>query len=215
MSHKDLIEKLAAEASVVKRPLGAGISTAVWVGCSILLLAAAFATVLTLRNDLSSVAGRVWFLLNLLSLVAVFIFASYAGFVSSIPGRARPVKALAAVQLALLGFFLTLIPSLLHMPFENSFRLGINLSGLKCTCALALLGVVPALLLFFAVRRLAPVDRSSTAKMVGLAMGAMGAFGLSFDCMVPNAVHILVYHGLPIVLLGLAGVLVGDKILRW
>ena len=215
MTHDELIEKLAADTKAIRKPAGAGVSTAAWVGCSILTLGAVFATVLTLRNDLNSMAGRLWFLLNLFSLVAVFVFACYAGFVSAIPGRPKPLKALLAVQLALLGFFLTLIPSLLHMPLENSFRVGLSASGLKCSCALALLGVVPALLLFFAVRRLASVKPSKTARMIGLAMGAMGAFGLSFDCMVPNPVHIIVYHGLPILLLGVVGMLAGDRIQRW
>ena len=188
----DVIERILKKAAPIKGPVGASLSTMVWVACSLLAIAVTFASTLVLRSDLTGLTTQIWFVANMAALAAVFVFASYAGFVSALPGRPQPWVVLLALQLALLVFFLTLMPSILHLDWASGLRLGLSVGGLRCSCTLAALGIIPGLLLYFSLKRLAPVNPGRTASMIGLAMGAMGAFGLGLDCMVMTSWFIMV-----------------------
>ena len=62
-------------------------------------------------------------------------------------------------------------------------------------------------------RRSDPVAPRLTGAAIGAASGAWGALGIEMHCGHASAVHVLVGHVAPVVLLTLVGVLVGDRVI--
>jgi hypothetical protein len=88
-------------------------------------------------------------------------------------------------------------------------------AGLHCTVTAIGLGLLPGLALAWLIRREAPTEPGKTGRLLGLAMAAAGAAALAFCCRDGRAMHVLLWHGLPLVLVAVLGWAAGRRILRW
>jgi len=89
------------------------------------------------------------------------------------------------------------------------------LNGRDCMACGLLLGLFVALVLVGWLRRGAPPDRARAGLLVGVAAGASGIFAVSLGCPHNDLVHIGIWHGMTVVLAGLAGRLIVPRLIAW
>lgn len=210
-----LISRLTEELPPVRPLLPPAKRTALWslVFFSVMLLAAVM--VKGLRADLATVLAAPAFLGETLILLLSGVLCLYAGFKLSVPdiryGK-LPFAAVWAVVLLAFSvntcFFLLAAPHHLSGEFEKF--------GLFHPCAVNLLLVtaLPALAVFFLVKKSAPLLPLWTGYAVLLAIAAFGAAVMRLVCGADGIAHLLIWHFLPAFGLSFLGLLVGLTLLR-
>jgi hypothetical protein len=89
------------------------------------------------------------------------------------------------------------------------------MNGKDCMGCGLLLGLLVAASLVGWLRRGAPPDPARAGLLVGVAAGASGIFAVSLGCPHNDLVHIGIWHGLTVVLAGLAGRLIVPRLIAW
>lgn len=84
-----------------------------------------------------------------------------------------------------------------------------------CVEQVLILGLPAFLGLFWVVRAAAPVSASGAGFALGIAAGAIGAFGYSFGCDVDVPTTVAFRYGTAILISGALGGLLGRFLLRW
>ena len=217
-----LIDRLSTDLKPVRPALPPVRATLLWVFFSALGTLALFATVLHFRTNWEAASARITFWLCLGSLLATMTGCAAAAIRSGLPGRSRSARSELLGPLAFAFFFGSLAFDLFATPARGS-ALGASLlvegldprSGMHCSFTVMFLAIVPALLLAWRLRTTAPTEPRKAGLWAGLAAGAAGAFGLAFCCPSENPVHLLIWHGLPVLALSLLGGLIGQRLLRW
>ena len=85
----------------------------------------------------------------------------------------------------------------------------------ECMACGLLLGLATAAVLIGWLRRGAPPDPKRAGLLVGVAAGASGIFAVSLGCPHNDLVHIGMWHGLTVVLAGIAGRLIVPRLIAW
>jgi hypothetical protein len=147
-------------------------------------------------------------LLLVLAMAATAVAVALAG-----PSIGRRTDA-ATWAIAMVGILpLTALASAL--PFGESVSLLIDPHSFYC-----LVSAVAASLLSFAVlaawlRRGAPVSTPAAGLFAGVAAGAIGSFAYGLSCQIDTLAHLGVWHVLPVLVAGLAGLLLLPRIIHW
>ncbi|MFM5950742.1 MAG: NrsF family protein [Novosphingobium sp.] len=92
---------------------------------------------------------------------------------------------------------------------------GIHWGGLECMVYGLGWSLITAASLVAWLRRGAPSNPERAGLLAGVAAGSAGIFAVALQCPVNSLVHIGVWHGLTVVLAGIAGRFVLPPLLRW
>jgi hypothetical protein len=168
-----------------------------------------FVLILGVRPDIASRAATPAFLVSFFA-VGVLAVASAAGaLVTSVPGHERwrfaatvpPVLMLtwAAALVARLGAGGSIVAQIATEPAHAA-----------CLLQISLMAVFPAFVLFRAVRAGASVAPGWSAGLTLLAALGAGAVGSAMICPIDRAAHEMIWHWLPVAVLGAAGVWAGQ-----
>jgi hypothetical protein len=204
----DLIQKLSASNTSVHVVRLGGIEILKVVGVAGLCILAAV-SVLGLREDFFDSLNSIFFIFESLVLLAVGILASASALTLSIPGReSRKTFLLPLVTLAiwvgLTGYsFLKYGQSPLLFKF-----------GFACLSDIVLASLPPSALLFFLIRRAAPLKRDKVGFLILLSGAAYAALGVQLTCIDDSPVHVLLWHLLPVVVVAGLGIFVGKRVLH-
>lgn len=189
--------------------------TAAWVASATLFGLASVLFILGWRSDWIEVRFSLSYWLAGGALALTLFTAARLGICLSMPGaRVSPGLRLAPGA----GLVLTLVMFvILHVTSGNAGDLatGLAATGWSCSVALAALSILPGLLLLTFMRRLAVTEPAGAATALGMAMGAAGAMAIGCHCDSTNAAHLLVFHGVPLMLMPVVIRLVGKRLLRW
>lgn len=99
---------------------------------------------------------------------------------------------------------------------DHDFQVGLSASGRACSLDILILSLLPQIGIFFYLRKGAATEPSKLGLNVGLCGAFAGAFALQYSCPSSVATHLLVWHLLlPSLILGLSGVFLGRKTLKW
>lgn len=85
----------------------------------------------------------------------------------------------------------------------------------NCLTDLVLLGVLPVAAAFFMATRAAPVWRGWAGYAMTLSACSFAALGMRFICANEEPAHLLVWHFLPVFVLALFGMGLGEILLKW
>lgn len=201
-----LIASLAADLTP-GRPLPAPLARlAIWM---ILALGTAAVGVVLLgpRADLPEAVRSAVFLSRLGMTLLAGLLAASAALVLAVPGAERSALQRAAPWLAVAGWLLMLGAPVLAGDAAAS-RLADDFEW-ACAGRIAALAVVPAGALYLMLRRAAPLRAGWAGSMSALGAAAVGAAGVQCVCPVNSPAHLLVAHALPVLIIGVAGILVG------
>lgn len=105
--------------------------------------------------------------------------------------------------------------ALISMNVLHGAPSGLALNGTDCMKFGLLWGLLTAAALVHWLRRGAPAQPGRAGLLTGVAAGAAGVFAVSLYCPHTDLIHIGVWHGLTVVLAGLAGFLAIPRLVRW
>lgn len=213
MEINDLIHKLSQNVKPVRRLPPVSILLLVWLAGALLCLFWGVRMV-GCRLDLGMRCCEPTFILESVLLLSAAIFAAASALAMSVPGTTGTylLRRLTFVFLGL--WILVLFYRAGQWITEQGYSaLPAGLEG-YCPLDLFLLGLLPALLLLVLLRRAAPLDLGWSGILALLAVGSLAAFGVQFTCVFGSPIHVLIYHALPVIGLGLTGYFLGRWLLR-
>lgn len=211
-----LIGRLTEDLPPVRPLLPPAKRTALWSAVFLAAMLLAAVAVKGFRTDIATVLTAPSFLAETAILLLSGLLCLYAGFRLSVPDIRYGKLPFATVWLVVLlalavnaAFFLLAAPQHLSGEFEKF--------GLFHPCAVNLLLVtaLPALAVFFLVKKSAPLLPLWTGYAVLLAIAAFGAAVMRLVCGADGIAHLLIWHFLPAFGLSFLGLLAGLTLLRW
>lgn len=194
----------------VRRVWSPAARTAVWLGLEVLVLG--YVLLVEARPGVGALFTMPGFVLEFLGFVAASAALAMLAFRSGVPGE-RPggvVRALAAVA------FVVAAVHVLTLPFRADGSLGAFLAGRGCALRMALLAVVPWLVMLVALRRAAPFRGAMSGALAAGAACLMAFAFMRISCPSEDMLHVVTWHGLPIVAALVVSAVVGALWLpRW
>ncbi len=205
-----LVEKLAAEAGPVKKlpsPLQLSLS---WCAAALLYLA------LTLwltgpRPDLGQKLHDTWFMVELLVLIVAFGTATLSAAILAFPDLHQkrvlawlPAPAFILLALVLAGAWLADSPPSPH-----------PMHSIECTASITFTSVLPALWTFIPLRRYASTHAHWMGSVALLGAFSVGAIWLRLHEETDSISHLITWHYLPMLAIGLIGFWLGKRLLKW
>jgi len=203
MKTEQLILALAADVRPVRRLPKASERCARWLVLALALIAVE-AMLGGLRPDLAEKGRDAGFLLENVSLFLVCVLAARSAFGLSVPDAERPAT---TFSLPLLGFSLWL--GLVLVRGRTGVEAGeaelAASGGMACVWRILALGMLPALACWVMLRRAAPLAQSWLGLFLSLSAFSLATLGTQTLCANDGPGHVLAWHCLPVLLLGLAG----------
>lgn len=207
MKTETMIHELAKQGQPVKR-VGPPIARFCrWAAVASLCVAVGVA-VFGFRADLESVSRSPIFLLQAALTLALGALSALSAFILSVPDKAKPW--LNVVPLATLGLWAVVLLAMLVL--GDGAKAGF---GVTCVRDILVLGLPPGALLYFMLRRAAPLKVGMVGVLAALGVAALGALGTQFICRNDDPLHILVWHYVPVLILGVIGIWLGRLLFRW
>jgi len=210
-THRAMVERLTSELAPVRRLWSPWRRLAAWIVLALgtVVLAAAVG----LRHDLGAQLERSHFVVTLAILLAGAGLGATVALLAAVPGRIgrREARGVAA-GLLVMAVTLALLGESEPMPTPRTFVA----TGVQCFACIALFGIVPWLALYRAAGRAAPIDAATTGLCIGAAAFLVGAAAVRVACPIDDAVHLAVWHGLPVAVWAAASMAIGTATLeRW
>jgi len=175
-------------------------------------------SILHLRANLDVTLAHWTFAFTLTLLVMASLSAALLALRSGVPGNPLPQW---GISLFWVGMGLVILPLVFSVAQEQASK-AVNIgvfaysAGLKCALNVGLFSLVPAASFLYVLRsRFAAVAPERTGRWIGVASGGLGAATLAWHCPVNEGTHILIWHLLPILMLGWLISRVSRSILRF
>lgn len=205
MATKELIDSIVRDLEPVT-PLPLPVARLwSWLGASVAVVAAAV-FVLGRRSDFGSAVFSQPFQAHALFLILAAVSSAGAALVLAIPGEPLRRWRRAAPGLAL-GAWVTWLAGELT-PLAATGGAFWPAAGWGCVAKAFAIGVTPGLMMAVMVGRAAPGDVRGTVTFAALAAAAVGALGVELTCPLDGAMHLLLWHAGPVmVVVLLAGAL--------
>lgn len=207
MKTDDLISKLSAEIVPVRTIENFYRRFLKWLLSAFLCVSAGIA-LLGLREDWQTIFNNPILLAqNILILLGV-IFSAATALLLCVPGSEKKLATKLLISAPLL-----LWASLLVFGNVQSAQFQPGL-GINCIIDICVLGLIPGIFLFVLVQRGAALMRGYVGFLALFASAGLGAWALQFTCHNDEPAHILLWHFLPVLLLGLLGMKLGKLLLK-
>ena len=206
MATNDLIDSLVRDLEPVSPlPLPA-VRLWRWAAGSVALVAATVA-VLGRRGDFATAVFTQPFLAHALFLILAAVSSAGAALALAIPGEPLRAWRRVAPPLALAAWVAWLAGEL--MPFAATGGAPWPAAGWGCVAKAFAIGVTPGLLMAVMVGRAAPGDVRGTVTFAALAAAAVVALGVELTCPLDGAMHLLLWHAGPVMVVVLLAALFG------
>ena len=207
---EDLIASLAQDAEPVKTGSHPYILGIQWLGAAAVYLALTLAYS-GLRPDLMLTLQAPFFLVEIGLLVAIIITTSLSAAVLSFPDLHQKRRMAYGPVLIFILFVLVIflawradIPPAPHP--EHS---------VKCLIFIASLTLLPAAWMFYSMRNLASTHQYFAGSIALLSAFSLGALSLRLSEPTDSILHVMQWHYLPMVGVGILGLWLGKKLLKW
>lgn len=187
---------------------------AIVVALGIVTALAAIAIALGVRADVANTSAWPALLLKLLFAAAVVTVAVLALNAVMRPGGERKV-ALRPLLLPFIAIMLLAILSLALSPRSHWQAMVFGGEWVECLVSIPLIGIVPFVLITWAVRQAAPTDLARAGALVGLTAGSISAAGYAIHCTDDSIPFVALWYGATIAICTFAGFRLGPRLLRW
>jgi hypothetical protein len=211
MKNETLIQNLSRDLKPVRPVSAAGVlAAAVFVFC--LLNLAVGLWFFPARADFASKVLDPDYVLALILPLFAMIFCLAMADLVSVPGRLH--RRISPIWIWL-PIVLLAAPQIYQAPAMSGGEALAGTGGAKCLAIVAALGLLPAFILVFWMRRRAVTRPSLAGPLVAFAALYGGLAGVTLHCGNDNAVHVGLWHLLTPLLAGLAAGAAFPKLLRW
>jgi len=206
----DLVENLAREATAVKPAPHPYLLGLIWTLGAVAYLAVSL-LVSGLRPDLMRTLHEPWFLAEIVSLVLIFVSTTLSAAVLAFPDLHQMRRAAWSPAVA---FTLFLVVMVLAWRADSP-PAPFPVHSFECTVSIALFALLPALWTFFPLRKFATTHYRWTGSIALLSAFSVGALWLRLHEINDSILHVILWHYLPMLAIGLIGLWLGKKLLKW
>jgi hypothetical protein len=187
-----LEDELVRDLRPVRRVLSPAARTAVWLGLEAVVLA--YVLLVEARPGVGTLFTMPGFVVEFVGFVAASAALAMLAFRSGVPG-ARPgiaIRAVAATAFAVAAVHVV------TLPFRTDGSVAEFLAGRACAEHMALLAFVPWLVMLVALRRAASFRGAMSGALAAGAACLMAFAFMRLSCPSQDMLHIVTWHGLPI-----------------
>jgi hypothetical protein len=209
-SIENLIDSLARDVEPVKPAPHPYMLSLGWAAAAVAYLAVSL-WISGLRPDLMQKLQEPWFAAELASLALLFVATSLSAAVLAFPDLHQMRKA----ALAPAGLFALLIAVLFFSWRADVPPAPLPVHSFECTLSIILFSLLPSVWTFFSMRRFASTHYRWAGSIALLSAFSVGALWLRLHELNDSIIHVILWHYLPMLGIGLAGWGLGKKWLKW
>lgn len=206
----DLVAELAQLAGAVKPAPHPYRLSLQWTGAAVVYLALSLA-LSGVRPDLAEKLHDIGFAAEIVSLLAVFIVTSLSAALLAFPDLYQK-RYLAFAPI--LPFTLFLVVMLLAWQADSP-PAPLPVHSFECTVGITLMALLPAAWTFYSMRKYASTHYRLAGSVALLSAFSVGALWLRLHEANDSVVHVLEWHYLPMLAIGLLGLWLGKVLLKW
>jgi hypothetical protein len=207
---EQLVKALSSEAKpVIPAPSPQQLSLK-WAGAAFIYLLLALAAS-GLRSDLAEALQNPWYAAELLLLLLILLGTLLGAALLAFPDLHQK-RLLAYSPAALFAMFILL---LFFAWRADSPPAPFPVHSFECTLDITLLSLLPAALVFFALRNYASTYPHWAGSFALLAAFSVGALWLRLFEVNDSILHVVQWHYLPMIGVGLIGWVLGARLLKW
>lgn len=207
---EELVESLADEAGTVKpapHPLRLSLA---WIVAAAVYLATALA-LSGLRPDLLQKLHNPWFVAELACLLGIFVATAVSAALLVFPDLHQQ-RALAWSPAGLFAVF----PVVLYLAWHaDNPPAPLPVHSYQCTVDIALVMLLPAAWTLYAMRHSASTHYRLAGAIALLSAFSVGSLWLRLHEANDSVLHVIQWHYLPMLGLGLLGLWLGQRLLKW
>jgi hypothetical protein len=206
----DLVARLAQDAPAVKPAPHPFMLSMQWTGAAAIYLAASLA-ISGPRPDLADKFHSPWFVAEIAVLSAIFIVTSLSAALLAFPDLHQKRRLAYAPALP---FLLFLVVMFLAWRADNPPS-PMPMHSFECTLSITLMTLLPAGWTFYSIRRYASTHYRLAGSAALLSAFSVGAIWLRLHEQTDSITHLIEWHYLPMLAIGLLGLWLGKVILKW
>lgn len=207
---EELVDSLARDAAPVKPAPHPFMLSLRWVaGAAAYLVVSLWFS--GLRPDLMQKLHEPWFVAEVASLALIFIATSLSAAVLAFPDLHQMRK----TALAPTGLF-TLFMAIIFFAWRADLPPApLPAHSFECTASITLLALLPAAWTFFSMRQFASTHYRWAGSIALLFSFSVGALWLRLYELNDSIIHVIQWHYLPMLGIGLIGRWLGKRLLKW
>jgi hypothetical protein len=206
----ELVESLAQDASAVKPSPHPLMMSLTWMAVAMAYLVASL-WISGLRPDLTQKLDEPWFVAEMVSLALIFIATSLSAAVLAFPDLHQKNK----TALAPAGLFILFMAILFFAWRADAPPASLPVHSFECTLSITLFSLLPAAWTFLSMRKFASTHCRWAGSIALLFAFSVGALWLRLHELNDSIIHVIQWHYLPMLGIGLAGWWLGRRLLKW
>jgi hypothetical protein len=173
-----------------------------------LLYLAAGVLMIGTRDDLAKIWHESAFIVHTLIVLSVTVLAATAAFKVSIPDRQQRSLVMSSA-IALAAWLAWMVSALVTASEPHAGY------GWKCLRNIVVLAVPLGVLAYYMISRAAPLRTGTAGWLAALSAAAAADLATRLICRHDHALHALIWHFVPVLVLGCTGVVLGRVVFRW
>ena len=206
----DLVARLAQDAPAVRPAPHPFMLSMQWAGAAAIYLAVSLA-IAGPRPDLMEKFHSPWFVVELVVLICIFLITSLSAALLAFPDlhqkRTLAYAPVIPFALFLLVMFLAWRADTPPSPMP--------MHSFECTFSITLMTLLPAGWTFYSIRKYASTHYRLAGSAALLSAFSVGALWLRLHEQTDSITHLIEWHYLPMLAIGLLGLWLGKVILKW
>jgi hypothetical protein len=207
---EQLVATLSKEARAVKPAPHPFLLSLQWTGAAAIYLLVALA-VTGLRPELSAKLHNPWLLAELAALLTIFFVTSLSAALLAFPDlHQKRVLAFAPVVPAVIFLIVIFLAWQADTPPAP-----LPVHSFECTLSITLMTLLPAGWTFYSMRNYASTHYRLAGSVALLSAFSVGALWLRLHEVNDSIVHVVEWHYLPMLAIGLLGLWLGKVLLKW
>ncbi len=206
----DLVANLAQEASAVKPAPHPFLLSLQWMGAAAIYLAVSLAFS-GLRPQIVEHLQNVWFAAEIATLLTLFIVTSLSAALLAFPDLHQK-RRLAFAPIASFALFLLVM---IFAWGADSPPAPLPVHSFECTLSITLMTLLPAVWTFYSLRQYASTHYHLAGCVASLSAFSVGALWMRLHEANDSIAHVVEWHYLPMLGIGLLGLWLGKVFLKW
>jgi len=207
---EELIDKLAQDTAMVKPAPHPYKLSLEWIAVAVCYLAVAL-TISGIRSDLMVKLHETWFAAEIAALVAIFVTTGLSAALLSFPDL-HQMRRITFAPIATFGLFVLVMFFAWHADNPPSRP---PMHSVECTLSITLLAILPAAWIFHVMRKFASTHQYWAGSIALLSSFSIGALWLRLYEHTDSIRHVIEWHYLPMIAVGVVGLWLGKVVLKW
>jgi hypothetical protein len=206
----DLVARLAQDAAAVKAAPHPFMLSLKWMAMAAIYLAVSLA-VSGLRPDWADKLHNPMFMVEIAALLAIFTTTTLAAALLSFPDLHQKHR----LALAPLFSFALFALVILLAWRQDSPPAPLPIHSFECTIGITIMALLPAIWTFYLMRSYASTHCRLAGGNALLSSFSVGALWLRLHEVNDSILHVIEWHYLPMLFIGVVGLWLGKKLLKW